>query len=98
MFLMEIENLVRLSLYYKNNLKKTIKLSKYNCCCISLELFIPPNGNVYYAISTAHDLNFVLRSRRGNTTTTTTSVGEEERGGRRRDASKARRKLLGLAL
>ena len=99
MFLMEIENLVRLSLYYKNNLKKTIKLSKYNCSCIPLELLIPPNGNVYYAISTAHDLNFVLRSRRGNTTTTTTtSVGEEERGGRRRDASKARRKLLGLAL
>jgi hypothetical protein len=53
---------------------------------------------VYYAISTAHDLNFVLRSRR---TGLGTPGAEEERGaaGRRgRDASKARRKLLGLAL
>ena len=64
-----------------------------------LELLIPPNANVYYAISTAHDLNFVLRSRRGGGGSL---GGEDERaagGGRRgRDASKARRKLLGLAL
>ena len=25
------------------------------------ELVIPPNANVYYAINTQHDLNFVLR-------------------------------------
>jgi hypothetical protein len=55
---------------------------------------IPPNANVYYAISTAHDLNFVLRRRGG---ASTTILGDEDRG-RKRDASKARRKLLGLAL
>ena len=50
---------------------------------------IPPNANVYYAINTSHDLNFVLRPRRPEVET----VKE-----RKRDTSRARRKLLGLAL
>ena len=54
---------------------------------------IPSNANVYYAINTAHDLNFVLRTRRRGETETPAVKGE-----RRRDTSKARRKLLGLAL
>ncbi|XP_023320057.1 ral guanine nucleotide dissociation stimulator isoform X2 [Eurytemora carolleeae] len=53
------------------------------------ELMIPSNANVYYAINTSHDLNFVLRPRRPEVET----VKE-----RRRDTSRARRKLLGLAL
>jgi len=63
------------------------------------ELQIPPKANVYYAINTQHDLNFVLKRKtstegaadllKGSTTSTP---------GRKRDTSKARRKLLGLAL
>lgn len=67
------------------------------------ELVIPPNSNVYYAINTQHDLNFVLRPRadrldkeadllKGATGATGATPG------RKRDTSKARRKLLGLAL
>ena len=64
------------------------------------ELQIPPKANVYYAINTQHDLNFVLKRKtstegaadllKGSTSTSTP--------GRKRDTSKARRKLLGLAL
>ena len=63
------------------------------------ELQIPPKANVYYAINTQHDLDFVLKRKtstegaadllKGSTTSTP---------GRKRDTSKARRKLLGLAL
>jgi len=56
------------------------------------ELVIPPNANVYYAINTAHDLNFVLRPRRPDV-----ELGGKG-DGRKRDTSRARRKLLGLAL
>merc|ERR1719410_2379744 len=66
------------------------------------ELQIPPNANVYYAINTQHDLNFVLRPR-GDITKDREKEAELFKGssstpGRKRDTSKARRKLLGLAL
>ena len=65
------------------------------------ELQIPPNANVYYAINTQHDLNFVLRPRgdiskdrekEADLFKTSTPARSK------RDTSKARRKLLGLAL
>merc|ERR1711874_389789 len=64
------------------------------------ELQIPPNANVYYAINTQHDLNFVLRPR-GDISKDKEKEAELFKGstpGRKRDTSKARRKLLGLAL
>jgi len=64
------------------------------------ELQIPPNANVYYAINTQHDLNFVLRPR-GDISKEKEKEAELFKGstpGRKRDTSKARRKLLGLAL
>ena len=63
------------------------------------ELQIPPKANVYYAINTQHDLNFVLKRK-----TSTEGAADLMKGstastpGRKRDTSKARRKLLGLAL
>ena len=63
------------------------------------ELQIPPKANVYYAINTQHDLNFVLKRK-----TSTEGAADLLKGssnstpGRKRDTSKARRKLLGLAL
>merc|ERR1719229_1067401 len=62
------------------------------------ELQIPPNANVYYAINTLHDLNFVLRPR-GDITKDLEKEAELFKAstpGRKRDTSKARRKLLGL--
>jgi len=63
------------------------------------ELQIPPNANVYYAINTQHDLNFVLRPR-GDISKERDKEAElfKATPGRKRDTSKARRKLLGLAL
>ena len=63
------------------------------------ELQIPPKANVYYAINTQHDLNFVLKRKASSQE----GVGDLLKGsastpGRKRDTSKARRKLLGLAL
>ena len=63
------------------------------------ELQIPPKANVYYAINTQHDLNFVLKRKASSQE----GVGDLSKGlastpGRKRDTSKARRKLLGLAL
>ena len=61
---------------------------------------IPPKTNVYYAINTLHDLNFVLRPR-GDITKDLEKEAELFKAstpGRKRDTSKARRKLLGLAL
>merc|ERR1712088_461293 len=58
------------------------------------ELQIPPNANVYYAINTQHDLNFVLRPR-GDITKDREKEAELFKGstpGRKRDTSKARRK------
>ena len=70
-------------------------------CIFSLsgELLIPPNANVYYAINTQHDLNFVLRPR-GDISKERDKEAElfKATPGRKRDTSKARRKLLGLAL
>ena len=74
------------------------------------ELLIPPNANVYYAINTQHDLNFVLRQKSEDLSSVGGNVGEAansaaasdaaSKGARRpqRDTSKARRKLLGLVL
>lgn len=65
------------------------------------ELKIPPNANVYYAINTQHDLNFVLRPRGGDISKDREKEAElfkNSTPGRKRDTSKARRKLLGLAL
>jgi len=65
------------------------------------ELQIPPNANVYYAINTQHDLNFVLRPR-GDITKDREKEAELFKSSTparsKRDTSKARRKLLGLAL
>lgn len=74
-----------------------------------LELLIPEKANVYYAISTQHDLNFTLREKSedlnavgGTVSRDSLGLGGEgtPRGSRRppRDNSKARRKLLGLVL
>ena len=72
------------------------------------ELLIPPNANVYYAINTQHDLNFVLRQKNEDLSSVGGNVGMEaansasasDSSKRRpqRDTSKARRKLLGLVL
>ena len=62
------------------------------------ELQIPPNANVYYAINTQHDLNFVLRPRVGKDLEKEAELFKNSTPGRKRDTSKARRKLLGLAL
>ena len=63
------------------------------------ELQIPPNANVYYAINTQHDLNFVLRPRAGSAQLDREAeLFSKSTPGRKRDTSKARRKLLGLAL
>merc|ERR1719232_187790 len=62
------------------------------------ELQIPPNANVYYAINTQHDLNFVLRPRAGKDLEKEAELFKNSTPGRKRDTSKARRKLLGLAL
>jgi len=65
------------------------------------ELQIPPNANVYYAINTQHDLNFVLRPR-GDISKDRAKEAELFKASTparsKRDTSKARRKLLGLAL
>ncbi|XP_059092463.1 ral guanine nucleotide dissociation stimulator-like 1 isoform X3 [Tigriopus californicus] len=73
------------------------------------ELLIPEKANVYYAISTQHDLNFTLREKSEDLNTVGGTVSRDSlglggegtpRGSRRppRDNSKARRKLLGLVL
>ena len=75
------------------------------------ELAIPPNANVYYAVSTQYDLNFILREKKDDLDV---SLQDASSGGGAgdgsmltpksglrkgsRDASKARRKLLGLHL
>ena len=58
---------------------------------------IPPKANVYYAINTQHDLNFVLK-RKASQESDLLKGSASTPGGRKRDTSKARRKLLGLAL
>ena len=60
---------------------------------------IPPKANVYYAINTQHDLNFVLKRKVSQEGVGDLLKGSASTpGGRKRDTSKARRKLLGLAL
>jgi len=64
------------------------------------ELLIPEKANVYYAISTQHDLNFILREKNEDLSAVGGSVMDVNgrSGGNRppRDNSKARRKLLAL--
>merc|ERR1712088_660928 len=62
------------------------------------ELQIPPKANVYYAINTQHDLNFVLKRKASQEGVGDLLKGSASTPGRKRDTSKARRKLLGLAL
>ena len=63
------------------------------------ELQIPPKANVYYAINTQHDLNFVLKRKTSSEGAADLLKGSStSTPGRKRDTSKARRKLLGLAL
>lgn len=73
------------------------------------ELTIPSNANVYYAISTQHDLNFVLREKQEelngsalpeSNLESSLLTGTPQSGIRKasRDASKARRKLMGIHL
>ena len=59
------------------------------------ELQIPPKANVYYAINTQHDLNFVLKRKEPKEGE---AVKPGSTPGRKRDTSKARRKLMGLAI
>ena len=72
---------------------------------------IPDKANVYYAINTQHDLNFVLREKADKDDPETpvggamggggdALHGATPRGARKptRDTSKARKKLLGLTL
>ena len=71
------------------------------------ELLIPPSANVYYAVSTQHDLNFILKEKHEDLNDCLggqesavdplhTSTPKPRKGSR--DTSKARRKLLGLQL
>ena len=53
---------------------------------------------MYYAINTQHDLNFVLRPKVGKDLEKEAELFKNSTPGRKRDTSKARRKLLGLAL
>ena len=63
------------------------------------ELLIPPNANVYYAINTQYDLNFVLKKKKTKEEEKEEALFKNSTPSRRaRDTSKARRKLLGLAL
>ena len=73
------------------------------------ELAIPANANVYYAVSTQHDLNFILREKHedfngaslNDSTVLDSSVAGTPKSGIRkgsRDTSKARRKLMGIHL
>jgi len=82
------------------------------------ELLIPQNANVYYAINTQYDLNFVLREKpedlngsfvssslsntpiHGLLGSSSLDLSGTPKGLRKpnRDNSKARRKILGLAL
>ena len=74
------------------------------------ELLIPANANVYYAVSTQHDLNFVLREKQEDLNsglggqhdvTMDITLHSTPKSGLRkgsRDVSKARRTLLGLQL
>merc|ERR1719291_723192 len=73
------------------------------------ELAIPPTANVYYAVSTQHDLNFILREKHedfngpslNDSTILDSSVAGTPKSGSRkgsRDTSKARRKLMGIHL
>ncbi len=73
------------------------------------ELLIPDKANVYYAVSTQHDLNFVLREKPEDLNASLASGLDDpssqqnstpKSGFRKgsRDASKARRKLLGLQI
>ena len=60
---------------------------------------IPPNANVYYAINTQYDLNFVLKKKKTKEEEKEEALFKNSTPSRRaRDTSKARRKLLGLAL
>merc|ERR550519_2656632 len=62
------------------------------------EMQIPPKANVYYAINTQHDLNFVLKRKASQEGVGDMLKGSASTPSRKRDTSKARRKLLGLAL
>jgi len=73
------------------------------------ELAIPANANVYYAVSTQHDLNFILREKHedfngpslnDSTILDSSAAGTPKSGSRKgsRDTSKARRKLMGIHL
>ena len=87
-----------------------MKITKIKCLkfifSFSGELLIPPNANVYYAINTQHDLNFVLRQKNEDLSSVGGNVGEaansatasDSKRRPQRDTSKARRKLLGLVL
>ena len=89
------------------NSNKSAKIKCTNCIfSLSGELLIPPNANVYYAINTQHDLNFVLRQKNEDLSSVGGNVGEaansatasDSKRRPQRDTSKARRKLLGLVL
>lgn len=71
------------------------------------ELLIPAKANVYYAVSTQHDLNFVLREKHEDLNASLNETSDQQQSvnatpsGRKssgRDANKARKKLLGLHL
>ena len=81
----------------------------FNPHIIFAELAIPANANVYYAVSTQHDLNFILREKHedfngpslNDSTILDSSVAGTPKSGSRkgsRDTSKARRKLMGIHL
>ena len=97
--------------YNKESMNLIAFAAFINACWFSFtaELTIPSNANVYYAISTQHDLNFVLREKQEelngsalpeSNLESSLLTGTPQSGIRKasRDASKARRKLMGIHL
>lgn len=75
------------------------------CLPLSVEMVLPPNANVYYAVNTSCDLNFILRLKSDLNITDTTLASTPMRPRIRdckdsagKDTLKARKKILSLGL
>ena len=107
-----MSNLIKKSWTVSNlhvSLAASARTYLFNPHIIFAELAIPANANVYYAVSTQHDLNFILREKHedfngpslNDSTILDSSVAGTPKSGSRkgsRDTSKARRKLMGIHL
>lgn len=51
-------------LYLLKFLHSGMRPTKHNETCHFAEMVLPPNANVYYAVNTAFNLNFILRPKK----------------------------------